>query len=83
MKLSLTIPSKLSLERFFVVMVSNTSSITPYPESSVATSNDGLNTPVVLGIHTLGATFVPLVVSFHSPIADNLPINASAIVDTN
>ncbi|MBQ5945183.1 hypothetical protein IJL65_02005 [bacterium] len=49
---SLTIHSRDKSEKFFVVIVSKVSSITQYPESSVATSKEGFNTPVVLGIQT-------------------------------
>jgi hypothetical protein len=62
------------LEKFLVVNVSYTSSITPYQEVSCAVSNDGLRVPLSFGIHTCAETFVPAVASFHSQIADLLPI---------
>jgi hypothetical protein len=75
MKSSLTIHSSDNQEKFFVVKVSYTSSITQYQESSVADSVVGLRTHVVFGIQTCGATFVHLVASIHNHIADCLPIN--------
>jgi hypothetical protein len=79
MKSSLTIQPNEMFEKFFVVKESYLSSITPYQESSVASSVVGFNTPLVFGIQTCGDTAVPLVVSFQSQIALCLQINASLI----
>ena len=80
MKSFLTIHSNDSQEKFLVVKESYTSSITPYQESSFTDSVVGERTHVVFGIRTTGATFVHLVASIQSHIADFLPINASDIL---